>query len=169
MWVEQRRGRPERNRHHGALVLCGRCERAARRGEMEYRGRMTDSTRTFHGRCHCGRVVFEVDAHPSTLSRCNCSLCHKKGALYVKLDEIEAFRIIAGEADFASYRFNTMQAEHCFCRTCGIHVFHRPRLDPSRWSVNARCLENLNVSWYEITSFDGQHWEQSARTHGYQP
>jgi hypothetical protein len=124
---------------------------------------------TYRGACHCGRVVFEVDARPTSLSQCNCSLCHKKGAIYVKVREIEAVRVIAGESDLQTYQFNTGQAKHYFCRTCGIHVFHRPRLDPSRWSVNARCLQNFDLSQYELTQFDGRNWEVSARELGFLP
>jgi hypothetical protein len=130
---------------------------------------MADQARcpTFRGSCHCGRVVFEIDARPTSLSRCNCSLCHKKGAIYVKLVEIEAVTVIQGESELQTYQFNTMQAKHYFCRTCGIHVFHRPRLDPSRWSVNARCLEGFDISACEITEFDGQNWEASAEKLGF--
>jgi hypothetical protein len=127
------------------------------------------SSSTFRGSCHCGRVVFEVDARPTSLSQCNCSLCHKKGAIYVKLPEIDTVRVIAGESDLQTYQFNTKQAKHYFCKNCGIHVFHRPRLDPSRWSVNARCLEDFDISEYEITQFDGQNWEATAKKLGFLP
>ncbi len=130
---------------------------------------MTDQVpcSTFHGSCHCGRVVFEVDARPTSLSQCNCSLCHKKGAIYVKVGEIGAVRILRGESELQTYQFNTRQAKHYFCKTCGIHVLHRPRLDPNRWSVNARCLQDLDISQYEITHFDGQNWEATAKKLGF--
>jgi hypothetical protein len=129
---------------------------------------MTDGAlRWFHGSCHCGRVRFEVLATPSSLSQCNCSLCSKKGALYVKVRELSELRITAGESELSSYRFNTGRAKHYFCRHCGIHVFHRPRLDPERWSANARCLEDLDVSSYVLTQFDGRHWEAQASAEGW--
>ena len=122
---------------------------------------------TFRGSCHCGRVTFEVDANPTELSECNCSLCHKKGAVYLKATEVGALRIRTGEADLAVYQFNTHTAKHYFCPFCGIHTFHRPRFAPERWSVNARCLEGFDLSAYPRSTFDGQDWERAARAEGW--
>ena len=121
---------------------------------------------TFHGSCHCGRVQFEVDATPTRLSECNCSICSKKGALYVPIPEIQALRIVAGESELTTYQFNTKSAKHYFCKHCGIHTFHRPRVDPSRWSVNARCLADIDMSALPVTQFDGQNWEATVRAAG---
>jgi hypothetical protein len=122
---------------------------------------------TYHGSCHCGRVQFEVDAKPTRLSQCNCSMCSKKGALYVPTAEIEALRITAGESELTSYQFNTKKATHYYCRHCGVHPFHRPRTDPTRWSANARCLTDLDIASLPITTFDGQHWDAAARAEGW--
>lgn len=117
---------------------------------------------TYHGSCHCGRVRFEVDAAPTRLSRCNCSMCFAKGALYVPTTQIQALRITEGESELTPYRFNTEAATHFFCRHCGIHPFHRPRLDPKAWSANARCLADLDVQAFPVTDFDGRNWEAAA-------
>ena len=122
---------------------------------------------TYRGSCHCGRVRFEVDAQPTRLSQCNCSLCAKKGALYVPIVEIEALRITAGETELTPYRFNTQTATHYFCKHCGVHMFHRPRVNPKLWSANARCLTDLDIASLPITQFDGQNWEATARAEGW--
>ena len=122
---------------------------------------------TYHGACHCGRVTFEVEATPTRLSVCNCSMCFSKGAIYVPVAEIEAVRITAGESELTPYRFHTRTATHYFCRHCGIHPFHRPRMDPSQWSVNARCLLDLDRESLPVVTFDGRNWEQAAREHGW--
>ncbi|MFO7277570.1 MAG: GFA family protein [Pseudomonadota bacterium] len=118
---------------------------------------------TYHGSCHCGRVRFEVEARPTALSECNCSICSAKAALYIPVKEIVGFRITAGESELTGYRFNTMTAVHYFCRHCGIHTFHRPRRDPSLWSVNARCLEDLDISSLPIRRIDGRNREATAK------
>ena len=123
---------------------------------------------TFRGACHCGAVTFEVDATPAELTDCNCSLCHRKGAVYLEIDDVSALRILSGESELSAYRFNTGTATHLFCRICGIHPFHRPRFAPERWSVNARCLQDFDLSAYPHTSFDGRNWEQAARAEGWQ-
>ena len=128
---------------------------------------MTDVTHK--GGCHCGRVRFEVDAAPTRLSSCSCSICAAKGALYVPVNEIRDLRILAGEAELTAYRFNTMTATHYFCRRCGIHPFHRPRLDPKRWSVNARCLRDLDLASLPVSLFEGRNWEEATRADGWEP
>jgi hypothetical protein len=122
---------------------------------------------TYHGSCHCGRVQFEVDATPTRLSRCNCSICSAKGALYVPIPEISALRITAGEAELTPYQFNTKTATHYFCKHCGVHTFHHPRVAPARWSANARCLRDLDIGSLPITEYDGKNWEASARREGW--
>jgi len=118
---------------------------------------------TYRGACHCRRVTFEVDvADLTALSQCNCSICSKKGALYVPMRDIEQVRILSGEQELTAYRFNTGTATHYFCRHCGMHPFHRPRLDPARWSVNARCLEGVDIANLPVRHFDGRNWEASA-------
>lgn len=121
----------------------------------------------FHGTCHCGRVRFEVEARPTRLSRCNCSICRAKGALYMPIREIQSLRIIAGESELTPYQFNTKTATHYFCKHCGIHTFHHPRVDPSRWSVNVRCLTDFAAEHLPVTEFDGHNWEAAARSDGW--
>jgi len=121
----------------------------------------------FRGSCHCARVSFEVDATPSELVDCNCSLCQRKGALYVELGETHSFRLLSGEGDLSTYRFNTNTATHYFCRHCGVHPFHHSRFDPENWSINARCLEGFDLSSLPRTTFDGKNWEQAARAEGW--
>lgn len=125
------------------------------------------SMATFHGSCHCGRVQFEVDAEPTKLSECNCSICCMKGALYVPVPEISELRILSGESDLTHYQFNTKTAIHYFCKHCGIHTFHRPRLNPKLWSANARCLRDLDIRSLAVTHFDGRNWEATARSEGW--
>ena len=122
---------------------------------------------TFRGSCHCGRVTFEVDATPTRLSECTCSMCSAKGAVYLPALEVEDVRILTGEAELTAYRFHTNTATHLFCRHCGIHPFHRPRMDPSRWSVNARCLVDFDLDSLPRMRFDGRHWTAAAKEHGW--
>ena len=46
--------------------------------------------KTYDGSCHCGRVKFEVDADIDHVRVCDCSVCHKRGALNfrVHLDDL---------------------------------------------------------------------------------
>jgi hypothetical protein len=112
------------------------------------------------GGCHCGRVRFEVRVRAARALECNCSICAKKGFVNLIVPP-EDFRLVSGEADLATYRFNTGIAEHRFCRECGIHPFSRPRSHPGSYDVNARCLDR-GFTWLDITPFDGQRWEENV-------
>jgi hypothetical protein len=69
------------------------------------------------------------------------------------------FRLLEGEDDLSEYRFGSGTARHCFCRHCGIHTHSRPRMDPSRYAVNARCLDDFEAVMERATTrhFDGKN------------
>ncbi len=118
---------------------------------------------TYHGSCHCGFVRFEIDTDGiDKLTECNCSICHKKGALFHRVPA-ERFRLTAGEDALVLYQFNKRIARHFFCRHCGIYAFHRPRSAPEAYQVNVRCLDDYDLAAAapEIVRFDGQNWEVS--------
>ncbi len=121
---------------------------------------------TYKGSCHCGRVTFGLRAEPGAISgatiECNCSLCSRKGALWFGTDDAH-FEILTGEDDLVLYQFGTMTAKHYSCRHCGISTFSRPRIAPSSWVVNIRCVDGIDISSLKIHAFDGQNWEQSAQ------
>lgn len=117
---------------------------------------------TCKGSCHCGRVIFELQGKIDYVVDCNCSICRRRGALWHGAKESE-LRILKGEEELALYQFGSKTAKHYFCRHCGVHPFARPRIDPSRWVVNVRCLEGVDLSALPVRQFDGVHWEEAAK------
>lgn len=115
---------------------------------------------TYSGGCHCGRVRFEVTGALELVSECNCSICTRKGYLHWIVPR-DSFRLLTPHEDVATYTFNTGVAKHHFCPKCGVASFYIPRSDPDRIDVNARCLENVDLSRMCRESFDGRNWEQS--------
>jgi hypothetical protein len=97
------------------------------------------------GACHCGSVKFEVDLPGGfeDLSRCNCSMCARRGAVVTSVP-LDAFRILKGAENLTLYQFNTKTAEHYFCATCGIYTHHRRRSNPNQFGVNVACIEGVN-------------------------
>ena len=116
----------------------------------------------YRGSCHCGRVSFELEGEVKYAIDCNCSICRRKGALWHGTADA-GLRILSGESELQLYQFNTMTAKHYSCRHCGISPFSRPRLDPSVWVVNIRCLEGMDLASLPVHTFDGEHWEDAAR------
>lgn len=111
------------------------------------------------GGCHCGSVQFEFDA-PATVdvTDCNCSICDMTGYEHVFVPEGD-LRFLSGEDALTEYRFNTGQAVHMFCKTCGIKPLYRPRSHPEAWSVNLRCVEDGTLQVGKRIVFDGSDWE----------
>ncbi|MGB1920415.1 MAG: GFA family protein [Candidatus Puniceispirillaceae bacterium] len=99
------------------------------------------------GSCHCGRVRFEVaeDAHGA--SRCDCSLCRRKGAVMLTAAR-EAFRLTAGEEHLSLYQWNTRTAQHYFCRHCGIYTHHWRRRRPE-YGYNSGCIDGLDPRQFD--------------------
>jgi hypothetical protein len=102
-------------------------------------------THAFHtGSCHCGTVKFEVQTALEPATRCNCSLCRRKGALMSPTFSADALRILQGSEQLSMYQFNTRVAQHYFCRVCGIYPFHQTRKDTNAWRVNLGCLDDVD-------------------------
>jgi hypothetical protein len=118
--------------------------------------------KTMEGGCHCGRVRFRVTADLDRVTECNCSMCGKKGFLHLIVSP-ENFELLRGKDDLTTYTFNTGVAKHTFCKVCGIHPFYVPRSDPDKIDVNARCLDDVDVSSLAVKHFDGKHWEDSMQ------
>ncbi|MEE3717480.1 GFA family protein [Tumidithrix elongata RA019] len=114
-----------------------------------------------YGSCHCGAVRFQVTVEKYEAVDCNCSICQKKGFLHLIVPP-EHFQLLQGENDLTTYTFNTGIAKHLFCRNCGIHAFYRPRSHPKDFDVNVRCLDDDAIALFEITPFDGKHWEENV-------
>jgi hypothetical protein len=112
------------------------------------------------GGCHCGAVRFEAALPPRVEAQdCNCSICARTGFVHVIVPE-SRFRLVTGADSLTTYSFNTGVARHMFCKVCGVKSFYRPRSNPDGWSVNARCLDDLDGLAISISPFDGRHWER---------
>ena len=118
--------------------------------------------RTFEGGCHCGRVRFRITADLAHIVECNCSICTKKGFLHLIVPP-EHFELLCGWDELTTYEFNTLTAKHTFCRHCGIHAFYVPRSDPEKFSVNVRCLDDVDLTKTRPDGFDGRHWKEAIR------
>jgi hypothetical protein len=118
--------------------------------------------KTYKGGCHCGRVRFRVTAELTRVTRCNCSLCTKKGFLHLIVPP-EQFELLSGRDDLATYRFNTKTARHTFCKVCGIQPFYTPRSDPDKIDVNVRCLDDIDLAAIAVRPFDGKNWEAAMQ------
>jgi len=115
----------------------------------------------YTGSCHCGAVRYEVEAPAAIACQdCNCSICSKSGFLHL-IVPASKFKLLEGEDNLATYRFDSGEAKHLFCRTCGVKSFYIPRSNPDGFDVNVRCLEPQPEK-LAIEPFDGRNWELNA-------
>lgn len=115
------------------------------------------------GSCHCKATTFEVPEAPKTVSRCTCSICSKRGALwaYYKPSEVS----IEPQRSTATYRWQTMTVKHSFCPTCGCTTFTEspdfssgePDFDKMRVAVNARLFDDFDLDAVEVELIDGKN------------
>ena len=109
---------------------------------------------SYRGSCHCGAVVFRIEAELDELTTCDCSLCSRRNALMTKVPE-RALTILGGEETPSVYTWNTGLAKHFFCSRCGIYTFHRKRAVPDHFGVNVFCLDGFDVNALPVRATDG--------------
>ena len=120
-----------------------------------------------NGACHCGAVRFtaELPLGLASARRCTCSICRMRGAVAVTSTH-QGFKILQGADKLATYRFNTMTAEHHFCSVCGIYTHHKRRSNPNQLGVNVACLEGVSpFDFAEVVVYDGQRHPADNPTH----
>ena len=114
-------------------------------------------TKNYTGGCHCGEVRFEVTADITAAVSCNCSICQKRGALWVFVTP-EHFALRAGADDLRDYQFGKKRIHHLFCPQCGVGAFSRG-VKPGGGemvAVNVRCLDDVDIAVLEPAFFDGR-------------
>ena len=79
-----------------------------------------------------------------------------RGAVAVT-STLKDFWIARGEDKLATYRFNSMTAEHHFCTVCGIYTHHKRRSNPDELGVNVACLDGVSpFDFEEMVVYDGE-------------
>jgi hypothetical protein len=103
--------------------------------------------------CHCGAVRIEVDAELTDLSECNCSTCARHGFIHWKMP-MSALRLLTEKCTLATYLWRDVTG-HQFCPNCGTGLL-RAGYPSDRISVNARCIEGIDVFELEVRRYDGR-------------
>lgn len=109
------------------------------------------------GRCHCGKVSFEVETKLEGLIECNCSHCYRKGFVLSFVPR-GSFRLIEGEGETTSYFFNQHKIEHQFCKTCGVQPFGFGKAPDGSdvVAINIRSLEDVEPWSWSAKRVDGR-------------
>jgi hypothetical protein len=105
--------------------------------------------------CHCGRIVLEVAAELGTVYACNCSICTRSGFLhwYVEPDQVQ---LLSPSQLLSTYVYRSIGGGQHFCPSCGNAVFRTSTQYPPPLSVNARCIEGIDIAALDIQPLDGR-------------
>ncbi len=109
----------------------------------------------YKGSCHCGHTAFEVEGEIETVGDCNCSVCHKTGYLHWSVDPSQVRRLTP-EENWSTYIWGTGAARHFYCPKCSVATLRIPRSNPSRITVNVRCLEGVDLTKVTYRKIDGR-------------
>lgn len=102
--------------------------------------------------CHCGQVRLEVNAELGRLTECNCSTCAPHGFLHWKVRP-EQVRLATPRTGLSTYVWRAVTDGHHFCKTCGVAI---ARTGPEYLSINARCLDDVDIFTLEVVRYDGR-------------
>lgn len=107
-------------------------------------------TETITATCHCGAVALRATLSQELRAarRCDCSYCRRRGAPMVSARR-EDLEVMRGADSLTLYQFGTGTAEHYFCGTCGIYMYHRRRSDPREFGINMGAIDGVNPAEYE--------------------
>jgi hypothetical protein len=106
--------------------------------------------------CHCGSIQIRVRRLPRTLTRCNCSICRRYGALWAYYAR-SSVRIDAPKGTVATYSWNRRTREYHRCKTCGCvtHYTYRRKRARATVAVNASNFEPVAIAAARVRHMDG--------------
>lgn len=105
--------------------------------------------------CHCGALRLEVEAELDEVEECNCSTCGRYGFLHWKV-EASAVRLLSLKSVVSVYKWRDATGGYEFCATCGVGLL-RSGYPNDIVSVNARCIEGVDLFDLQVRRFDGRH------------
>ncbi|KAL7938807.1 Mss4-like protein [Trichoderma chlorosporum] len=115
-------------------------------------------TVTYRGNCHCGNFVYETKL-PEIKSAfdCNCSICTKKGYLWVFPGKGNV-NIVKGSLEgLTAYQFGAKKLNHLFCPTCASTIAASQDDEESglQFALNAHAFQGLDTWAIEKTPYEG--------------
>jgi hypothetical protein len=108
-------------------------------------------------------VTFELDANLTQVIDCNCSLCRRRGALWHGAPAAH-LRIVKGRERARALPVQHEDGKALLLQELRNPPLHSPAPGSNRWAVNVRCLDDVDLSSLKIRQFDGEHWEDAAKT-----
>jgi hypothetical protein len=105
--------------------------------------------------CHCGEIQLSVRTLPPAVTRCNCSICRRYGALWAYYSPLEVST--REQQPTSVYRWGEKDIEFHFCANCGCltHYLSDNLPKGSRIAINARMMASDILEQIPVRHFDG--------------
>lgn len=110
----------------------------------------------FSVECHCGNLALTASRAPASMTNCNCSICHRLGALWAYYDRNDVELHGAGEpAD--TYRWGEKTITYHRCGRCGCTTHYTAtKKDGSELiALNCRMAPEAQTAAIRVRRFDG--------------
>lgn len=111
--------------------------------------------------CHCGAVRFELEAPPTWVLDCNCTLCRRYGGLWAYVAGEGKVTVTAPPTRGAmeTYLWNGRGLAFHRCKTCGCITHMETTADPPRiYGLNMRLLSGgLDPKSVVVRQIDNGH------------
>lgn len=106
--------------------------------------------------CHCGQIRVHVRRLPRTLTRCNCSICRRYGALWAYYKPTSV-RVEARRGALARYAWRQRIRYYHRCTRCGCvtHYTYRKKRPWNTIGVNAVNFDPALIASARIRTLDG--------------
>lgn len=110
----------------------------------------------FTAQCHCGNIKISATDTPTSLTSCNCSICHRIGALwaYFQASDVE---IQIQNTPTSIYQWDKKEIDFHHCTQCGCTTHYQSihREGYLQVAINARMALPDHVSNIPVRRFDG--------------
>jgi len=106
--------------------------------------------------CHCGAIGLSVPSEPDHLVDCNCSLCHRYGALWALYEPATVG--LSGRLDqLVAYVWGKRSIRTMHCGVCGCVTHWEPITADGgdKFGVNMRNSDPALINSVKTRKFDG--------------
>ena len=111
----------------------------------------------FAAECHCGNLELVADEPPSSITRCNCSICYRLGALwaYYPRDKVQVIPSARSNQDY-SWGEKTITYHRCGACGCTTHYTAVADDGSELLAINCRMAQPSDIDSIPVREFDGR-------------
>lgn len=107
-------------------------------------------------KCHCGNITIKLHRNVDLVTSCNCSICHRYGAIWAYFSPTEV-TVNCHKLASNSYSHGDKLIDFHHCPNCGCTTHYTPTEigNLNRMAVNLRMFDKSVLDEVNIRYFDG--------------